>query len=64
MKFSQNRIVIITAILIVLACFFAIYLRLFTQKELWYEMFAAVLGVVITAIITMILLRHSTVGMI
>lgn len=60
MKFSQNRIVIITAVLIVLACFFAIYLRLFTQKELWYEMFAAVLGVVITAIITMILLRGQS----
>lgn len=42
------------------ACFFAIYLRLFTEKELWYEMFAAVLGVVITAIITMILLRGQS----
>lgn len=57
MKLTQNRIVGITAVLIILACFFAIYLRLFTQKELWYEMFAAVLGVIITAIITMILLR-------
>lgn len=60
MKLTQNRIVVITAILIVLACFFAIYLRLFTEKELWYEMFAAVLGVIITAIITMILLRGQS----
>lgn len=35
-------------------------MRLFTQKELWYEMFAAVLGVIITAIITMILLRGQS----
>lgn len=60
MKLTQNKIVIITSILIVLACFFAIYLRLFTEKELWYEMFAAVLGVIITAIITMILLRGQS----
>lgn len=62
MKFSQNRIVIMTIILIALACFFAVYLRLFTQKELWGEMFAAILGVVITAIITMFLLRGQTVN--
>lgn len=59
-KFTQYKIITITAILIALACFFAIYLRLFTEKELWYEMFAAVLGVVITAIITMILLRGQS----
>ena len=59
-RLSERKIIVITAILIVMACFFAIYLRLFTQKELWYEMFAAVLGVVITAIITMILLRGQS----
>ena len=59
-KFTQSRIVGITAVLIVVACSFAIYLRLFTEKELWYEMFAAVLGVIITAIITMILLRGQS----
>ena len=59
-KFTQYKIITITSILIALACFFAIYLRLFTEKELWYEMFAAVLGVVITAIITMILLRGQS----
>lgn len=60
MKLTQYKIITITAILVVLACFFAIYLRLFTEKELWYEMFAAVLGVIITAIITMILLRGQS----
>ena len=47
-------------ILVVVACFFAVYLKLFTGKELWYEMFAAVLGVIITAVITMILLRGQS----
>ena len=60
MKLSQRKIIIVTAALIFLACFFAVYLRLFTGKELWYEMFAAVLGVIITAIITMILLRGQS----
>lgn len=60
MKLTQYKIITITAVLVVLACFFAIYLRLFTEKELWYEMFAAVLGVIITAIITMILLRGQS----
>ena len=51
---------VLTVIMIVIACFFAVYLRLFTEKELWYEMFAAVLGVIITAVITMILLKGQT----
>lgn len=60
MKHTQGKIIIVTAILVVLACFFAVYLRLYTGKELWYEMFAAVLGVIITAVITMILLRGQS----
>lgn len=60
MKLTQKKIIIITSLLILLACFSAVYLRLFTGKELWYEMFAAVLGVIITAIITMILLRGQS----
>lgn len=60
MNFTQKKIVIITTILIVIACFFAVYLRLFTGKELWYEMFAAILGVIISAVITMILLKGQT----
>ena len=57
MNFTQKKIVIITTILIVIACFFAVYLRLFTGKELWYEMFAASLGVIISAVINMVLLK-------
>ena len=39
-KLTQNKIMVLTVIMIVIACFFAVYLRLFTEKELWYEMFA------------------------
>lgn len=59
-KLSENRIILFSAVLIIFVCFFAVYLRLFTEKELWYEMFAAVLGVIITAIITMILLKGQS----
>lgn len=57
---ARNKTVGVLTLLIVLACMFAIYLRLFTQKELWYEMFAAVIGVIITAIITMVLLNGQS----
>ena len=60
MRLTQRKAVLVVAILVVIACFFAVYLRLFTGKELWYEMFAAVLGVIITAVITMILLRGQS----
>ena len=60
MKLTQRKAVLVVAILVVIACFFAVYLKLFTGKELWYEMFAAVLGVIITAVITMILLRGQS----
>ena len=60
MRLTQRKAILVVAILVVIACFFAVYLRLFTGKELWYEMFAAVLGVIITAAITMILLRGQS----
>lgn len=60
MKMTQRNAILVVAILVVIACFFAVYLRLFTGKELWYEMFAAVLGVIITAVITMILLKGQS----
>ena len=60
MKLTQRNTVLIAIILVVIACFFAVYLRLFTGKELWYEMFAAILGVIITALITMILLKGQS----
>lgn len=59
-KITQNKALIAISALVVFVCFFAVYLRLFTGQELWYEMFAAVLGVIITAVITMILLRGQT----
>lgn len=60
MKLSQNKIIILIFLMAAITCFFAVYLRLFTEKELWYEMFAAILGVIITAVITMVLLRGQT----
>ena len=44
MKLTQKKAVCVVTILVVIACFFAVYLRLFTGKELWYEMFAAALS--------------------
>lgn len=60
MKLTQKKAVLVVTVLVIIACCFAVYLRLFTGKELWYEMFAAVLGVIITAVITMILLRGQS----
>ena len=57
MRLTQRKAILVVAILVVIACFFAVYLRLFTGEELWYEMFAAILGVIITAIITVLLLK-------
>lgn len=59
-KSGQNKIIIVAGVLVVVACFFAVYLRLFTSKELWYESFAAILGVIITAVITLLLLRGQS----
>lgn len=57
----KNSVIVASTIaLIAIACVFAVYLRLYTSKELWYEMFAAIIGVIITAIITMILLVGQT----
>ncbi len=57
----KNAVIMAATIaLIVIACSFAVYLRLYTGKELWYEMFAAIIGVIITAIITMMLLVGQT----
>ena len=59
-KSGQNKIIIVAGVLVVVACFFAVYLRLFTNRELWYESFAAVLGVIITAVITLLLLKGQS----
>ena len=60
MKLTQRKAVLVVMILVIVACSFAVYLKLFTGKELWYEMFAAILGVIITAVITMILLKGQS----
>ena len=62
-KLADNKSTVIIAAtfaLVVVACIFAVYPRLYTGKELWYEMFAAIIGVIITAIITMMLLVGQT----
>lgn len=59
-KSGQNKIIIVAGALVVVACFFAVYLRLFTNRELWYESFAAILGVIITAVITLLLLKGQS----
>lgn len=53
-------IAMLTLLLICFACFIAVYFQVFTGKDLWYEMFAAVLGVIITAVVTMVLLRGQS----
>ncbi len=57
---SQKKTVLIVVSLVIIACSFAVFLRLFTVGELWYQMFAAILGVIITAVITMILLQGQS----
>ena len=37
-----------------------VFFRLFSLKDLWYETYAAIIGVVITAVITFILLKGQT----
>lgn len=62
-KFANHKNIVITSVIIALiaiACAFAVYLKLYTGEELWYEMFAAIIGVIITAVITMMLLVGQT----
>ena len=58
---NKNRKYLFTSItLAAFACLIAVILRLFTQTDLWFQIFAAVIGVIITAIITQVLLRGQT----
>ena len=49
---------------ILILCFISgvivVFFRLFSLKDLWYETYAAIIGVVITAVITFILLKGQT----
>lgn len=55
-----NKTLIITIALGLTACVIVVILHLFTVADLWFQMFAALLGVIITAIITEVLLKGQT----
>ena len=57
---KNRKYLFISIILAAFACVIAVILRLFTQTDLWFQIFAAVIGVIITAIITQVLLRGQT----
>lgn len=59
-QLTRDTILIIAIILVSLVCAFAVYLKMFTQEELWYQMFCALLGVIISAVITMLLIRGQS----
>lgn len=48
------------SILCIISALVVVIFRLFSVKDLWYETYAAIIGVVITAIITFILLKGQT----
>ena len=48
------------SILCLISGIVVVFFRLFSLKDLWYETYAAIIGVVITAIITFILLKGQT----
>lgn len=43
-----------------LACVVAVAFRLFSEADLWFQMFSAILGVIITIIITNLLLNSQS----
>ena len=43
-----------------IACLIPIFCQLFSIKDLWYESYAAIIGVVLTAIITFFLFKGQT----
>ena len=47
-------------ILCLISGIIVVFFKLFTVKDLWYETYAAIIGVVITAVITFILLKGQT----
>lgn len=57
---KNNRYLTLSIVLTLIACFIAVIMRLFTQTDLWFQIFAAIIGVIITAIITQVLLRGQT----
>ena len=59
MKFKLSNTNISIA-LGLLACVIAVTFRLFSEADLWYQMFSAILGVIITVIITNLLLNSQS----
>lgn len=57
---SNEKYLWISIALTALACLIAVVMRLFSQVDLWFQIFAAIIGVIITAIITQVLLRGQT----
>ena len=57
---SSITIGILILLLIGFACFIAVYFQVFSGKDLWFQMFAAILGVMITAVVTMVLLNGQS----
>lgn len=58
MKISKN--IIISIALGIIACIIAVAFRLFSEADLWFQMFSAILGVIITIIITNLLLNSQS----
>ena len=56
-KLSNTNISIALGLL---ACVIAVAFRLFSEADLWYQMFSAILGVIITVIITNLLLNSQS----
>ena len=56
-KLSNTNISIALGLL---ACIIAVAFRLFSEADLWYQMFSAILGVIITIIITSLLLNSQS----
>ena len=56
----MNRNTIISIVLGLLAVAIAVAFRLFSEADLWFQMFSAILGVIITIIITNLLLSSQT----
>ncbi len=58
MKVSKN--INISIALGIIACIIAVAFRLFSEADLWFQMFSAILGVIITIIITNLLLNSQS----
>ena len=58
MKVSKN--INISIALGIMACVIAVAFRLFSEADLWFQMFSAILGVIITIIITNLLLNSQS----